>query len=280
MAERLARLGNLTDSETIALIANDFGLFVQAMFDELGQPLVWHPYLDLICAKLDDLAHGRIRNLAICMPPRHLKSSCVSVALPAYVLGHNPKEEVMCVSYAIELSRGFAMQTQRMMQTPLYRQLFGDILGGQRQAPHQLRTLAGGIRRATSIDGVATGVGADLMIFDDPQKAGEVLSETVRTSTNQAYQNTFLSRRNMPMQTRMALVMQRLHEDDFFAHVLQNSPHWEVLNLPAIAEEDQEIGYETFLGPQVYRRRVGGALHPTRVPLKELARIRQMALSD
>ena len=90
------------------------------------------------------------------------------------------------------------------------------------------------------------------MIFDDPQKPNEALSDAVRRSTNQAYENTFLSRRNDPATCRTVIVMQRLHEDDFVGHVLSLGGDWEILNLPAIAEENEAFRYRTFLGEFLY----------------------------
>jgi predicted phage terminase large subunit-like protein len=264
--------------ETIdAILRNDFAAFVRACFAEVvpGVELVWNPYLDLIAARLGDVASGCTRNLVITMPPRHLKSLCVSTALPAFFLGHNPGLEVMVVSYGQDLARKFAEDTRSVMSSVFYRRIFETRLVAARQSAQALRTIAGGIRRATSIEGAATGVGADLLIFDDPQKPGETLSEAIRKSTNSAYETTFLSRRNDPSTCRTVIVMQRLHEDDFVGHVLSLGGDWEVLNLPAIAEADETYRYETFLGPQIYHRREGEALHPGRVPIEELERIRQ-----
>lgn len=49
---------------------------------------------------------------------------------------------------------------------------------------------------------------------------------------------------------------------------------WNVLSLPAIAEEDEYIPYDTLFGPAAYRRRAGDALHPARLSLKRLSEIR------
>ena len=259
-----------------AVLRNDMASFIKATFAELhsGAPLVWGEYLDLIGARLADVVSGKTRNLIITMPPRHLKSVCVSVALPAFFLGHYPSCEVMAVSYGQELAKKFAEDTRTVMLSSFYKRIFDTRLAGERQASHTLRTTAGGIRRATSIDGAATGVGADLLIFDDPQKPNETLSEAVRRSTNQAYENTFLSRRNDPSTCRTVIVMQRLHEDDFVGHVLGLGGDWEVLNLPALAEADEAYPYETFMGRFLYRRGEGEALHPERISLSELELIR------
>lgn len=259
-----------------ALRRNDMAAFVQSFFPLIasGRSLRWARYLDLICAHLGAVAQGRIRNLIVTLPPRHLKSISVSVMLPAFFLGHYPSAEVMCVSYGLDLAREFGEATRKVMSSPLYGELFDTRLVSARSSPQLLRTLAGGVRRATSIEGVATGVGADLQIFDDPQKPGETLSDAIRTSTNRAYETTFLSRRNDPATSRTVIVMQRLHEDDLVGHVLELGGEWTMLNLPALAEADEAIAYSTFLGEHVFSRREGEALHPGRIPRAELERIR------
>ena len=258
------------------ILRNDFASFVRAIFPEVvpGTALKWDSYLDLICGRLQKVVSGQTRNLIVTMPPRHLKSLCVSVALPAYVLGHDPSEEIMVVSYGQELAKQLAEDCRTVMASEVYTRIFSTRLASARQSVHMLRTTGGGIRRATSIDGAATGVGADLLIFDDPQKPNEALSDAVRRSTNQAYETTFLSRRNDPATCRTVIVMQRLHEDDFVGHVLGLGDDWEILNLPAIAEMDEAYEFETFLGRHIYNRAEGQALHQTRVPLEELTRIR------
>jgi len=258
------------------VLRHDMASFIRAVFAEVapGTALVWNDYLALIASRLADVVSGKTRNLVITMPPRHLKSICVSVALPAFFLGHYPSADVMVVSYGQELAKKFAEDTRRVMASEVYRRIFETRLASARQPIHALRTTGGGVRRATSIDGAATGVGADLLIFDDPQKPGESLSESIRGATNTAYETTFLSRRNDPATCRTVIVMQRLHEDDFVGHVLGLGGDWEVLNLPAIAEADEAYGYETFLGPHLYQRPEGEALHPDRVGLDELASMR------
>ena len=255
-----------------ALLRNDMASFLRAAFAQVspGVTLIWAEYLDLICARLAAVVSGECRNLIITMPPRHLKTICVSVALPAFFLGHHPAAQILAISYGQDLAKKFAEDTRTVMQNGFYTRAFGTRLASARQPPRALRTTAGGMRRATSIDGTATGIGADLMIFDDPQKPHEALSDAVRRTTNQAYENTFLSRRNDPATCRTVIVMQRLHEDDFVGHVLGLGGDWELLNLPAVAEQDETYRYRTFMGNFEYRRGQGAALHPARLPLAEL----------
>ena len=117
------------------ILRNDMASFVRMAFAEVtpGVTLAWDPYLDLIRAVLADVVHGKTLNLIITMPPRHLKSMCVSVALPAFFLGHCPSSEVMVVSYGQELAKKFAEDTRTIMAGPTYTRIFDTRLASSRQ---------------------------------------------------------------------------------------------------------------------------------------------------
>jgi len=68
--------------------------------------------------------------------------------------------------------------------------------------------------------------------------------------------------------------MQRLHQDDLVGHLLERD-EWEVLSLPAIAEEDEEHLLETPYGVKTVLRYAGEALHPEREPVSVLRKIRR-----
>ena len=78
-----------------------------------------------------------------------------------------------------------------------------------------------GVRMSTSVGGVLTGRGADLIIIDDPLKPDEALSETQRKAVNDWYDNTLLSRLNDKANGCIIIIMQRLHQDDLVGHVLE-----------------------------------------------------------
>ena len=76
--------------------------------------------------------------------------------------------------------------------------------------------------------------------------------------------------------------MHRLHEslpsgvtrgDDLAGHVLAQEP-WEVVRLPAIADDDELHRVETVFGWQSFGRDAGEALHPEREPPEMLEQIR------
>lgn len=267
---------NPSAAEYRALLRQDFCSFIQRCFHELnpqaGFAMNWH--LEVLAAKLDEVRRGRVRRLIVNMPPRHLKSVCASVALPAWCLGHDPGTQILCVSYAQDLSDKLARDCRSIMAAGWYGQLFPTRLSPRKQSVGEFVTTANGFRLATSVGGVLTGRGADLIVIDDPLKPEEALSDAQRRSANAWYDGTLYSRLNDKRNGAIVLIMQRLHEDDLVGHVLEQEG-WEVLRFPAIAEADESHEIDTVLGRRRFSRRAGDVLHSDREPLSTLEGIRR-----
>src|SRR5258706_1021786 len=148
------------------------------------------------------------------------------------------------------------------MTSPFYEALFDTRISGERDAVSEFETNEGGYRLSTSVGGVLTGRGADIIIIDDPLKADDALSETRRRSVNEWYDNTLRSRLNSQEDGAIIIVMQRLHADDLVAHVQQNET-WEVLSFPAVAERDETYDIATPYGRKSIQRKEGEILQPT-----------------
>ena len=204
-----------------AILRCDFASFIERSFYELNPQtrMLWAPHVELIAAKLDACRQGKIRRLIINVPPRHLKSLCASVAFPAWCLGHDPAAQIICASYGQDLADKFARDCRRIMASTWYLQLFSTRLG-DRHPVHDFATTAQGTRMATSVGGVLTGRGADMIIIDDALKPDEALSESRRNAVNEWYDNTLLSRLNDKARGCIIIIMQRLHQDDLVGHVL------------------------------------------------------------
>jgi predicted phage terminase large subunit-like protein len=126
---------------------------------------------------------------------------------------------------------------------------------------------------STSVGGVLTGRGADVIIIDDILKPDDALSETRRKAANEWYFNTLLSRLNSKENGVIIIVMQRLHQGDLVGEVMDRE-HWDVLSLPAIAEQDESYPIEGPLGNHLYVRKAREALHPERDSIEIYRNIR------
>lgn len=255
-----------------ALIRKDFGFFARGGLQELHPAvrILWNWHLDLICSYLMDVFEGRTRRLIINIPPRYGKSLLASIAFPAFILAHRPEAEIVCMSYAQDLSEGLAEKTRRLMNSPFYLDTFGPRLVSDRVKLRDLKTSAGGCRLATSVEGTLTGRGGNFLIIDDPIKPQEAESEVRRNSVNEWFDSTVYSRTNDKTKGAIIIIMQRLHEDDLVGHVTERGD-WTVLSLPIIAEQDETHTFNTALGPRTVVRKEGEALHPARESLDQIA---------
>ena len=274
MRRRDQRRPILSLDEYQLILRNDLTSFIQSAFHELNPqtPYMRGSHIEVMATKLEACRQGKIRRLIINLPPRNLKSHCVSIAFPAWLLGHNPAEQIICASYGQDLADKLARDTRRIMMSQWYKNLFSTRIS-ERQALHDFATGEMGGRMATSVGGVLTGRGANYIILDDPLKPDEALSETQRTAVNQWFSNSLLSRLNNKATGCIIIVMQRLHQDDLVGHVLEQDD-WDVLSFPAIAEENESHIIEGPFGRRLFRRRHGEALHPERESLQTLSKIR------
>ena len=212
----------------------------------------WH--IELLCAKLAALRAGKIGRLIINVPPRYLKSHLVSVTFPAWCLGHQPSAQILCASYAQELADKLSRDCRRVVASDWYRHIFSTRLAPRHQAVPSLRRRRRACRLATSVGGMLTGRGADLIIIDDPLKPEEALSQAQRRAANEWLDHTLYSRLNDKRRGGIVLVMHRLHEDDLGGHVVAQED-WELVSLPAVAETDETQLVDTVWGPKRLTRR-------------------------
>lgn len=252
-----------------AILRTDFKSFVTKVFNEVAPGTTflnnWH--IDVICDAVMDMYDGRNNRLMINMPPRYMKSLICSIALPAWLLGHNPLVQILCVSYNDELANKFAISCRDVMQSDWYRELFPMTrLHQSRQATNDFATTRGGGRMATSIGGTLTGRGADWIIIDDPQKSVDVASESGRAKLNDWYGSTLYSRLNDKANGRILLVMQRLYQDDLSGHLLGLGDQFKVIKLPVIATMDENWAVKNRISgkTRMITRAKGELLHPER----------------
>ena len=239
-----------TLNDFYAFLRENFTLFIERSFNELNPntKLLWNWHIDAIAYELELCRLGLTKRLIINLPPRNLKSHCASVAFVAWLLGHCPSAQIMCASYAQDLADKHARDCRTVMMSNWYQNSFPTRLSASKQAIADFTTIQKGGRRATSVGGVVTGLGADFIIIDDPLKPDEAISEVRRKTVNEWYDHSLSSRLNDKRNGCIILIMQRLHEDDLTGHLLK-SGGWKILCLPAIAEEDENTRSRLFVVP-------------------------------
>lgn len=251
-------------------LAYDFASFIGKVVGTTDPGATYLPnwHIELIAEYLEAARRGEITRLIINMPPRALKSVCVSVAWPAWILGHAPESRIMAASYASSLAVKHSIDCRNVMESDWYGALFPHtVMAYDQNEKSRFMTSRRGFRLATSVDGATTGEGGNFLILDDPISPMQAMSAAGREHVNAWFDHTFASRLNDKRKGVIVLVMQRLHEDDLSGYLLKKGG-WVHLCLPAVAQEDSVLRF----GRVRAERKLGEALHAQREDLALIER--------
>src|SRR6266403_518188 len=130
------------------LVRHDLCSFIHRSFLELNPqtPFLSNWHIELLAAKLEEVRRGTCKRLIVNIPPRHLKSHTTSIVFPAWLLGHGAARQILCVSYARDLSEKLARDSRNLMTSPFYEALFDTRVSGERDAASEFETNEGGYR--------------------------------------------------------------------------------------------------------------------------------------
>lgn len=196
----------------------------------------WH--LHAICEHLQAVLDGEIKNLLVNMPPRFAKSLLISVTFPTFAWIRDPHLRFIFASYSAALATRDAVKSRRVISSPRFQQLFGDTfqLVGDQNEKTRYENSQTGVRLTTSVAGVATGEGGDILVCDDPHNVLEGESEQVREEAWKWWSETMSTRLNNLKTGHKIVVMQRVHEMDVSGHILEQGGY-EHLCIPMRYEE-------------------------------------------
>lgn len=126
-----------------------------------------------VANKIQLVKEGRIRKLALSMPPRFGKSYLISVAC-AWILGNSPTGCIMRNAYGEALANKFSYDIQAMINSDVFKKTFENIRMSKKKKSVDCWALNTSKQFAyfgTGVGGAMTGYGANLAgIVDDPVK--------------------------------------------------------------------------------------------------------------
>jgi len=257
----------------------------------------------IIAYYLEKYWRGEI-NLILSLPPRHSKSELASRNLPAWGFGQNPDYEIISCSYADALASRMNRDCQRIMESPIYREIFPNTriqdlrykemretplfdddgneieIRGNALKNNSVFQIVGrrGVYRSAGVGGGITGMGFERGLIDDPFKdAKEAKSYTVREGVWEWYGSVFYTRKTPT--AKICVIMTRWHEDDLAGKLLEsmkeeNSEQYTVLNLPAICDNPNEVDPAVLEELGLEARKIGEPLDGNRYDIPMLNRIR------
>lgn len=232
-------------------------------------------HVNLLNEKLVALVKGDIKRLIVTMPPRHGKSELCSKYFPAWFLGTFPDKRIILSSYAESLAVGFGEKARNIL-SEFGKKVFGISIDETSSAKNDWKIAKrNGGMFSVGVGGGVVGRGADGIIIDDPLKNHiEASSQGARDRVWNWWQTSAYTR--LEPDGWVLAIHTRWHEDDFIGRLLtqddkkedgeeevEKDEPWDVVNFPAIAEEEDALG-----------RKLGEALWPERFSIDVLKRRR------
>jgi len=283
------QIGNtkIEESAWVASITKQsFFSFVEEFWDyAVPEDPVWNWHIEYLCDELQILAERvfankpKLYDLIINVPPGSTKSTICSVMFPAWVWTRMPSARIIGGSYAADLSRDLALKNRDVVLSEKYQACFGKRydenkhryvthvkIRQDQQAKSNFMTTAGGARWSVGVGGAITGRHGHFIVVDDPLDPKEGRSEVKLLAANRWMAETLATRKVDKEVVPTILIMQRLHQNDCTADMLERSIEGTpVKHICLPAEESKHVKPE-----ELHEKYVDGLLDPIRLSRKIL----------
>jgi predicted phage terminase large subunit-like protein len=236
---------SLTEEQLRESVQNSLEAWSRLALSALGQEPAQH-HREIIKA-LERISDGETKRLILLLPPGSAKSTYTSRLFPAWWFVQHPKSAVIAACHTARLAEDFGRGIKGLVTEHSSR--LGLQLEPDARAAGRFVTDLGGEYFAIGVHGAVTGRRADLALVDDPVRSfADAESFTAREHLWEWFRSELVTR--LKPCGRIVLVMTRWHCDDLAGRLIEQGG-WDVMRLPALAEEGDPLG-----------REIGGALWP------------------
>lgn len=212
--EKLAVLEELRRRELAMTSLAEFS----RMFVEV-EPAKHHK---IICGAVDAMVNDEFDVLVVMSPPASAKSTYISVAAPAYIMGRQPKARIISVSRAAELAAEFGGKVKNIVESALFGKVNNVFISQDSRAKDNWKTTDGGGYFAVGATGGVLGKRADWVICDDIHSSFEdAQSQSQLAKIHSWFESDLLSR--LTPTGKLIVIGQRLSPNDIIGFVLRRA---------------------------------------------------------
>lgn len=231
----------------------DFCTYVDGKFLAVAHAKYLADKLEQVARYIETGGKEGISRLMILMPPRHGKTELASIKFPAWLLGRLPDSRIILTSYGADLAAKNSRQMRDLVGSKRYQAVFGVKSG--RKDPVMIAADSHSVQAwdlaqphrggavATGVGGGITGLGATLLVIDDPFKnREEAESQGRRELVDDWYKSSAYTR--LEQHGAVILFHTRWHPDDLAGRLIKRmvtdplADQWEIVCLPALAMGD------------------------------------------
>jgi len=207
------------------------------------------PHIDTLAGNLMDLRDGVISRLCVAMPPRHSKSSMITLAFPLWLLSKDKDLNILVVNNSAGLSEKFGIQLREYIRRigPEFDLYLSDV---KHSSTYIMFTdskgeLQKGSIRLVGASGSITGQDADYIILDDIYSGFDDITPSLLAKKIDWFK-TIIEQRIEP-QTKMVILHTRWHSEDLQGYLKDNYPDdYTFLEFPAIDKEGKPLWPERY----------------------------------
>lgn len=204
---------------------------LRAFIPRISPQYIAPDHLAPVLALFERIAAGEKVRACVSIPPQHGKTETVLHAL-AWLLSRRSAWRITYATYQQDQSDDKSHTARDIARRA------GVELAADRQNLRMWRTSRGGGCLFTSVDGPATGQGAQVFIVDDPYKGrSEAMSATTRAHVERWFAGTVTMRGQEDM--TVLVIHTRWVEDDLIGRIRAGAfgDDWEIVNLPMLADD-------------------------------------------
>jgi hypothetical protein len=202
------------------------------------------PHIKKLAERLTALKNGEINRLCVAMPPRHSKSSMITLAFPLWLLSKDKTLNILIVNNSAGLSEKFGIQLREYVKQigPEFDLYLSDVKHSSTYlmfTDSQGKLYKGSIRLVGS-SGSITGQDADYIILDDVYAGFDDITPSLLQKKIDWFK-TIIEQRIEP-HTKLVILHTRWHSEDLQGYLKDKYPDdYEFLEFPAIDENGQPL---------------------------------------
>ena len=206
-------------------------------------------HIQILADELTEIFLGYKNNLCVAMPPRHSKTSVVTLAFPLWLIFQNPNLNILIVNAEASLSENFGIRLREYIK--LYGAIFNVYLSDVKHSSTHIKfcdkngVLYKGAIRLVGSNGSITGQDADYLILDDIYKGFSDITPTLLDKKIEWFKTMILQRKEP--QTKLIILHTRWATNDLQGYLKENySNDYNFISFPAIKEDGSPLWAERY----------------------------------
>lgn len=248
----------MTTENQIKQILNDLYLFYRVFIASKFRENLHAPHIQQLSRHLMKNYLGEEMRICVAMPPRHSKSSLITLAYPLWLIVHNPNLNILIVNASFSLSERFGIQLREYIRE--YGALFGLKLSKAKQSATTLMfedlngKLYTGSIRLMGANATITGMDADYVILDDIIKNEEDTTPSALNKTYEWFQHVLLQR--IEPHTRLLILHTRWNTNDLQGILKKKFPEdYVFVEYPAILKDNTPLWSQRYSIQELEKKR-------------------------